>query len=189
MSDDVVNGSKSLPPLSTWKLCDLNSINKLEGYALIYDNQLYTATNGNLGYDICSAQFEQGIFIFEDTFEYWKGQTFQSNQMKSSQWYNIYNGFANDYCGLPSKYGGKNTLVFDGPNYRYAETIDFDVTSGGHVEALLFIAPVGYDVTHPYCKSSYSSYIELQYSIDKGNSWVDFNLYNFNSKMPVMAGH
>jgi hypothetical protein len=61
---------------------------------------------------------------------------------------------------------------------REAETIDLDLAPGGWLEAQLFIAPLGFDVTNPKCKSSYSGVIHVEYSIDSGNSWVSMDKFD-----------
>ena len=50
--------------------------------------------------------------------------------------------------------------------YRYAITKDMDVSSGGWIEAEMFIPPIGFDVKNPNCKSGYVGIIYLDYSID-----------------------
>ena len=50
-------------------------------------------------------------------------------------------------------------------------TQDLNLDSGGWLEAELFIAPIGFDVSNPKCKSSYSGVIEVDYSIDRGSNW------------------
>ena len=48
----------------------------------------------------------------------------------------------------------------------YAITKDMDVSSGGWIEAEMFIPPIGFDVKNPNCKSGYTGIIYLDYSID-----------------------
>jgi hypothetical protein len=90
----VANGVLPLTPLNTWVNCDLDSLAKIQSSACIYDKQVYTETDGKLGYDVCQAQFEPGSYIFEDSFEYWRNSTLKSNIMKSAKWSKIVNGKA-----------------------------------------------------------------------------------------------
>jgi hypothetical protein len=140
----------SLPSLYYWDKCSLNSTAKLESQACIYDSALYSLTNGYLGYDICKDEFQDGAYVFEDTFEYWETSTnFETNLMRSATWNSTYNVEAAPYCGVAKTRGGSNALVFSGDYHRYAITKDVDVSYGGWLEAELFIAPVGYDVKNP----------------------------------------
>ena len=150
----VALGHDSLPPLTTFTPCTLNSSYKLQSQACIFDSQLYHSTHSAFGYDICSSSFQQGTYIFEDTFEYWTNPLdYTSNLMSSAAWADIVNGHASDACGLSGDpNGGKYALVFSGSQQRYAVTQDFDVHTGGWLEMDLFLAPIGYEASHPYCQ-------------------------------------
>ena len=56
---------------------------------------------------------------------------------------------------------------------RYAVTKDMDLSSGGWIEAEMFIPPIGFDVENPNCKTGYDGIIYLEYSI---NGRIDSNL-------------
>jgi hypothetical protein len=146
----VTTSDASLPSLYYWDKCSLNSTSKIQSQACIYDSALYSLTSGYLGYDICKDEFQNGAYVFEDTFEYWERPTdFESNLMRSATWNSTYNVEAAPYCGVGKTRGGSNALVFSGDFYRYAVTRDVDVSNGGWLEAELFIAPVGFDVKNP----------------------------------------
>jgi hypothetical protein len=179
MPMDVAMGSKPLPSLATWRNCDdYNSVAKLINKACVYDQQLYDSTAGHLGYDLCMDMFQEGLYIFEDTFEQYKNEKWTSNLMRSSTWLNITNGFATPYCGKAEELGGKNALTFSGENGREATTQDLDISPGGWLEAELFIAPIGFDVVNPKCKSSYKGVIYVEYSIDYGATWTEMDYFN-----------
>jgi hypothetical protein len=177
MPQSVANGSESLPPLSRWTYCDLDSYAKLEAQACVFDKQLYAATDGMMGYDICKSSFQPGVYVFEDGFENWENSTWQSNQMKSARWASIINGDAANYCGACS---GKKALVFTGGlvvQQRYAETQDVELSTGGWIEYDLLISPGGWDVTRPRCPTNYKGDVFTQYSVDGGSSWNSMNFY------------
>lgn len=175
--DEVASGLLPLPPLSYLPLCSDRSTTKLEGSFCVFDSQLYWASNGAMGADLCQKTYGKGVYIFEDTFESWSNFTLSSNKMQSAKWDKIVNGFATSYCGVGNHHGGKNSLSFSGAFDRFAETKDLDVTSGGWLEAELFMAPPGFDVSNPYCKSSYVGSVNADYSIDQGNTWVTLKTY------------
>lgn len=149
-SNVTSNNYDALPSLYDWNKCTLNSKSKIQSQACIYDRALYILTDGDLGYDICKDEFQQGAYVFEDTFEYWEDSTlFETNLMDSATWNKTYNAATNSYCGVGKVRGGSNALVFSGDFYRYATTLDVDVSFGGWLEAELFLAPVGFDVKYP----------------------------------------
>ena len=41
-----------------------------------------------------------------------------------------------------------------------------DLSSGGWIEAEMFIPPIGFDVKNPNCKTGYDGIIYLEYSIE-----------------------
>ena len=138
----------SLDDLSTWQKCSFNSTAKLQAQACIYDEELFALSNEYLGFDICEDEFAEGVYVFEDTFEYWQSsRDFSSNLLKSAIWNETVNVEAANYCGTP-KGGGGNAMVFGGEFFRYAITNDVDLIYGGWIEADVFMAPVGYDITH-----------------------------------------
>ncbi len=172
-------GYDPLPPLASWRNCDYkNSMAKLITKACVYDQRLYDSTAGYLGYDLCMDMFQGGLYVMEDTFEHYRNASWHSNQMKSGLWSNITNGFSTPYCGAATELGGQRSLQFSGENTREAITKDVNIDSGGWLEAELFIAPIGFDVTNPKCKSAYSGVIHVDYSIDHGKSWITVGIYN-----------
>jgi hypothetical protein len=55
--------------------------------------ELYRLSEQTLGFDFCNKNFEDGMYTFHDTFEYWGNSTsFHSNILKSAQWEEIING-------------------------------------------------------------------------------------------------
>lgn len=151
VDESITSGSYgSLPSLYNWRKCNIDSTSKLQAQACIFDAELYTLTDGWLGYDVCKDEFEGGAYVFEDTFEYWEDvKDFKTNAMASATWNKTNNVETNNYCGTAEELGGKRALVFNGEYYRYAETDDVDIIFGGWLEAELFIAPVGFDVRYP----------------------------------------
>lgn len=188
----VAPGLVPLTALSEWKPCNLESTVKINTKACIFDPQLYFASTeptlrndpnnpelvGVMGYDVCLETFQNGVYIFEDMFEAWSNVSYASNSMKSSHWQHISNAFATPYCGSGQHLGGKNSLVFGGEGKRFAETKDLDISSGGWLEAELFVSPVGFDVSNPFCKSSYSGGIYVEYSLDSGSTWVVLQVFD-----------
>lgn len=128
--DYSVASAETLPPLSNWAKCTLESEAKVESLACIYDHQLYDQSDKLMGYDICSSEFNNGVYIFEDTFEYWTNQSASSNAMKSAKWGKVVNAFSSDFCGAGNNFGYNRSMSFQGAKERYAETIEMDVTSG-----------------------------------------------------------
>lgn len=169
MDYSIANGTNPLPPLSSYERCDLDSSYKVRSTACIYDQNLYHQSQNLLGYDLCLDEFNQGVYIFEDTFDYWRNVSRQSNDMKSALWHDIVNGFSNSYCG---SYSLGKSLSFRGDMIRYAETQEMDVSSGGQIEARMFIPPLGYDIKNPYCKTGFIGTINVEYSINGGANWT-----------------
>lgn len=74
----------ALPPLHTWRSCSLNDTVKLEAKACVFDEALYKQSQRLYGYDVCESEFEDGVYVFEDSFEYWGNKTsFKSNRSES----------------------------------------------------------------------------------------------------------
>ena len=166
----VSSGLIALPPLPNWKACSLKSISKLEASACIFDSALYSETSGLLGYDICYDSFQWGSYIFEDTFEYWMNSSSTSNKMKSALWGTVVNGRTNNFCGSGS---GERALSFEGGDGgRYAETVELDIRAGGWVEGKFFLSPLGYDLSHPNCKTNYGGAVNVEYTNDGDRNWT-----------------
>lgn len=133
----------ALGSMYDWRFCNLDSSVKLQAMACIYDRELYDSTDGHLGFDVCADEYENGVYVFEDTFEHWTNLTnFRSNKMRSGRWNKQVNAYVSADCGTAN---GGGALTFQGEFYRYIDTSDLDVTFGGFVEADLFIAPDGID--------------------------------------------
>lgn len=49
---------------------------------------------------------------------------------------------------------------------RFAESKDLDVSSGGWVEAEMFLPPLGFDVANVKCKTGYIGVVNLDFSTD-----------------------
>lgn len=172
LNDAVAMGDEPIPPLNKWKPCTVDSTTKLEALTCIFDEQLYYLTEQQAGYDACMETFPNGVYIFEDTFEHWDDPSnFTSNALKSGKWENVWNGYATNYCGIAPS-GGAFAVTFAGQHFRFVETKDLDVSSGGWIEALMYISPPGNDVFNPNCKTNYDGAVQLDYSINGGNSWV-----------------
>lgn len=149
---------------------------KLQSPACVYDPLLFHQSDTLLGYDVCRKSYNQGVYIFEDTFDYWRNSSiFSSNRMKSALWDSMYNGFAGPYCGATSL---KTALIFRGEDFRYAVTKDLNLSSGGKLEADMFLPPIGYDVTEPFCKTGYIGDVLAQYSTDAGTTWTTLATYS-----------
>lgn len=172
MDPRVAPGDLPLPALADWRPCTLASTVKVSAKACVFDAQLFNATSGVMGYDLCLDKFQNGVYILEDTFEAWGNSSWTSNGMKSALWTNIVNAYATPYCGVAQSLGGVDALVFSGQGQRFAETQDVDISSGGWLEAELFMSPIGFDVVNPFCKSSYSGGVDIEYSIDQGATWT-----------------
>ena len=166
----VSSGLTALPPLPNWQTCSLKSISKLEASACIFDSVLYGETSGLLGYDICYDSFQKGSYVFEDTFEYWMNSSSTSNKMKSALWSTVVNGRTNNFCGSGS---GERALSFEGGDGgRFAETVELDIRAGGWVEGKFFLSPLGYDLSHPNCKTNYGGAVNIEYTNNGGHNWT-----------------
>ena len=113
--------------------------------------------------------------------------------MQSAKWLSMTNAEVDDDCGTA---GGPGALHFFGTFHRSVRTQDLNVVYGGRVEADLLISPIGFDFSHPKCKTAYQGGVTLQYSIDAGNNWHDMAYYDasiwrrsnfFNIKVEVPA--
>ena len=178
-SKEVAEGTASLGSLYKWKYCDLDSEYKMHGWGCAFDENLYKSSYKTHGYDYCYDTFQPGSYIFEDNFEAWvQPLNFSSNLMKSAKWKRIVNGKSSDECGvaLPDGEvgGGFRALKFDGLNERSAETQPLDVSSGGWLEAAVFLSPEGFDEESgdfPLCVSAHQGVVEIHYSTDLGMTW------------------
>lgn len=150
VNSSVVTGPyDAMDALTNWKMCDLDSQYKIQAQACIFDESLFSLTDGNRGFDVCEQEYEGGAYVFEDTFEHWQEENnFTSNLLRSATWNTTVNAQTTGYCGVGEHTGGSKALTFNGEFYRYVETSDVDVIFGGFLEAELFLAPVGYDATH-----------------------------------------
>lgn len=175
LNNSVALGETPLPPLSSYQYCQLNSLVKLQSPACIYDQNLYHQSNAALGYDICTQDFAQGVIIFEDDFQHWQNTSFHSNAMKSAKWENIINAYANSFCGGSGK--GELALTFRGETTRRAEIQELDVSSGGQILAQMFMPPLSYDYSNPYCRTGYIGVVNVDYSINHGVNWTTFQSY------------
>jgi len=169
MNSSIANGTSPLPPLSSYDKCTLDSYYKIESSACIFDQNLYHQSGKTMGYDICQDYFNQGIYVFEDTFDYWRNDSIYSNDMKSALWNKVVNGYSNSFCGAFSR---EKSLSFRGDSVRYAETQDVDISSGGKLETRMFIPPLGYDIINPYCKTGFIGTINVEFSTNKGLNWT-----------------
>lgn len=98
----VTNTYNSLDGLASWQKCDFNSTAKLQAQACVYDEELFLLSDEYLGFDVCAEEFVEGVYVFEDTFEYWQEpRDFTSNLMKSAIWNETVNVEAADFCGTP----------------------------------------------------------------------------------------
>jgi hypothetical protein len=123
----------SLGILNDWRYCTLESTEKLQASACIYDEQLYEGSGKGLGFEVCEDLFRNGVYVLEDDFDHWVNYTeLSSSTLKSAKWLRGQNAFAKDDCTSVS---GSKALVFNGPTVRYIETQDLDVIFGGFIEA------------------------------------------------------
>lgn len=137
----------SLGLLSDWRYCTLDSTEKLEASACIYDDQMYEASGQGLGFEVCESLFRNGVYVLEDDFDTWVDFTqFSSSVMKSAKWQQSQNAFAKDDC---SSVSGQNALVFNGPSFRFIDTQDLDVAFGGFVAADVLLASDKMELAHP----------------------------------------
>lgn len=204
-----VEADSTLMPIQ-YKFCSINNtVNKVIGKTCIVDPQLYYESDGFLGHDLCITKgnqalvsptrhhgFEDGVFVFEDNFDYWKNDTdYSSNSivMKSARWLNMANAKASGICGFndivrpyevkmpPTKdelvFERPAALVFSGVQNRFAETIGLDVRFGGRVEFYFKMAPIVENELATECKSSFGGDVNLMYSLNHGISWSILNKY------------
>ncbi len=204
-----------------YEFCSINTtVNKVIGMGCITDPQLYRESNRSSGFAIClqdsrskaqtpvstpsssssftttKRDFENGIYIFEDNFDYWKNRTnyhSESILMKSARWSYMINGKVSDICGTNDivrpheverpphekviQFKRSSALVFSGVQKRYAETIALDVRYGGFVEFYIKFAPLVDNELVVECKSAFSGDVTFSYSLDNGLSWKVIRTY------------
>lgn len=179
MTNAVAEGEDPLPPLSSWEECDLDSEVKLRGKACIYDRLLYFQSERTMGYDICSDKFNEGVYIFEDTFEDWVDTEDPSTtRMASAKWTDVVNGITSDDCGVGEHFGQRRSLAFRGEEQRLAETQDLDVRSGGWLEFEMFMPPLGADTDNAFCRTGYTGVVFVEYSVNAGANWTTIEEYD-----------
>lgn len=80
------------------------------GDACIIDPELHQKINESLGFDICiptkvgnRSAFIEGIYVFDDTFEFWSNTSdvsdLSKNRLKSAKWVMLRNAQASSKCG------------------------------------------------------------------------------------------
>lgn len=178
LDQSVADGYNPLPPLSSWRRCDLDSQVKLQSRACIYDRLLYFQSERQLGFDVCTEHFDEGVYVFEDNFENWRNTSFTSNRMRSALWNNVVNGISSTFCGSGNHFGGTNAMTFGGNFNRFAETKDLDVSSGGWIEFEMFMPPIGFDTTEEFCKTGFIGTVFVDYSIDQGGNWTTLESFD-----------
>ena len=188
-----------------YEFCTVNeTANKVVGQACIIDPELYRWSGELRGFDLCTQDDHeeeyststgtlQGVFVFEDNFDYWSNSTNYtagSVMMKSAKWAHMKNAEASDICGINSitrayelehgdfKTSRKNaSLVFSGAIERSAETNDLDVSLGGSVEFYIKLAPVVKNELTTECKAAFDGDVTLSFSINGGVSWESMRNY------------
>lgn len=125
VSQEVAAGTAAVPALSDYTYCTLSSEYKLHSPSCVFDSNLYHQSATAMGYDICVSDFNQGVYIMEDTFEDWALLTDpMSSQMVSAHWLNVTNGQTDGFCGAAD---GTRSLRFGGVDARFGkETLVWD---------------------------------------------------------------
>ena len=76
-----------------YKFCELETtINKIRGKVCVYDEELFKQSENTLGFDFCydlkdgvertEDEFLNGVYVFEDNFDYWNNKTDYSQQVR-----------------------------------------------------------------------------------------------------------
>lgn len=198
LGDNVLHG---LP--NDYTYCDARStINKVFGSICIFDSTLYKSSQKSMGFDFChhapreriSKPFREGAYIFEDNFDYWSSSTDFTNKsvsMASARWNDMMNAETTTICGVNNLMSKRKSLqlpetedmnrnsalVFTGVHYRYAETIDLDLSYGGMLEFFLKMAPIVENDEDVLCKPAYGGDITVSFSTDKGATWNSIATY------------
>lgn len=86
-----------------------------------------------MGYDFCydtkdgaqrsQDEFKNGVYVFEDNFDYWKNKTDYSREsilLASANWATMTNAQVTDFCGVNQLPGDKNYPAI-GPDTKYGE--------------------------------------------------------------------
>ena len=134
---------------ANYSFCDLQTtVNKMRGKVCVFDEELYKRTEFQMGFDFCfdvkglyddpSVEFTNGVFVFEDNFDYWLNKTDYSQDsigMASALWNTMTNAEVADYCGVnllpgdldyprmaPGVLRGEGSLHFSGVLERQAVT-------------------------------------------------------------------
>ncbi|GMH59760.1 hypothetical protein TrLO_g6454 [Triparma laevis f. longispina] len=189
---------------SEYQFCDLqNTVNKIRGKVCVYDEELFKQSKNTLGYDFCydtkdgaqqsQDEFKNGVYVFEDNFDYWKNKTDYSREsilLASANWATMTNAQVTDFCGVNQLPGDKNypaigpdtkygegALVFSGVIERQAVTVPLDMRNGGTVNFHLKFAPIVENEDDTRCKTAFGGDVHLEYSVDLGESWVKFGSY------------
>jgi hypothetical protein len=178
VGEGVETGAHPIPPLSTWQECTLDTQVKLEAKSCIYDRLLYFQSERTMGYDVCKEEFNEGVYIFEDTMENWRNATAASTLMRSARWHQVVNAYTSDVCGVGEVFGETKALVFRGSEVRSAVTQDLDVSSGGKLEFELFLPPLGWDSTNPFCRTGFQGKVYAEYSTDQGGNWTILKVFD-----------
>eukprot|EP01032_Pedospumella_encystans_P024129 gene24129-27300_t len=178
VDETVAAGVNPLPALSTWKECTLESTVKLESKSCIYDQLLYYQSDRTMGYDVCQSAFNQGVYVFEDTFENWSNTSHTSTSMRSARWGDVINGFTSDACGVGNEFGERRALVFRGEQVREAVTLDVDISSGGKLEYEMFMPSIEFGLKSELCRTAVQGSVYVEYSIDQGGNWTQLAVYD-----------
>jgi len=118
------------------------------------------------GGEASNAAFSDGVYVFEDNFDWWANSTgFKGNERKSARWRQVLGGSVDDVCGV---YTEGHALHFWGPTTREAVTEDLDVRFGGHVNFRLKLAPESDD---DGCATNFGADVSLFYRVN-GGAWV-----------------
>ena len=196
--DMTGNSLHGLPYL--YKYCNDSTKEYFLGNACIFDWNLYRLTNQQIGYDFCyndggdnsltfnsnteSSTSELGVYMYEENFSR------SNNSTLVERWTRMKNAKVSKICGynvnqspkpwIKQKMIDDTALVFSGVHSRYAETIDVEVTYGGRLQFFLKLAPPipEEEEDTSLCKSAYGDCdINLDYSLDKGKTWVTINTF------------
>ncbi|KAL7547695.1 hypothetical protein ACHAWF_010970 [Thalassiosira exigua] len=196
-------GGGFLPPAQPYRVCDrASSRNQVVGSACVYDQELYTWSNGQFGYDICVSSpreedfrprnvssvdplllysnNQSGLYVFDDDFEL-------PLREASARWAEVINGNRSSACGVNSRppergnHGGfgpvqnENALAFSGVHLRHATTVSLDVKHGGRVEFYIKMGPMSSGDTTSECQTAFSD-VTIQYSTISAGGWITFGV-------------
>mmetsp|Transcript_18357 Transcript_18357/g.38203 ORF Transcript_18357/g.38203 Transcript_18357/m.38203 type:complete len:1044 (+) Transcript_18357:115-3246(+) len=197
---------------ATYKFCNLGTtVNKIRGKVCVYDEELFKQSENTLGYDFCydvkgrvgtdkSDEFLNGVYVFEDNFDFWRNKTDYSQEsifQASANWEEMTNAQVTDFCGInvqPGDQGypaigagekfGEGALVFSGVLKRNAVTKPLDMSNGGTVNFFLKFAPIVEDEDATRCKTAFGGDVHLKYCVtgpancmQNVDDWVKFGSY------------